>query len=270
MAEEDAVSPQALIRIRDSGGILLGAYRGCRLVGFVLSIKVPELPVQHSHMLAVLPEARGLGIGLELKWAQYQKALERGDEHIVWTFDPLEARNARINLHRLGAVCREYFPDFYGQTSSRLHAGIDTDRLLAEWRVGAEFRGAPEAAPRLEPTQVDPLLSVGLDQDGLPVPGRILSFRRGEGILLALDIPADIQELKARNLELARKWRQVTRGVLLNCIGEGFEVCDLVGRGLKQCRQLLLRRADRQVPPMSASLNFDYLPMRHYSKPRGR
>jgi predicted GNAT superfamily acetyltransferase len=50
-----------------------------------------------------------------------------------WTFDPLEIKNAHLNIARLGAICRRYQPDFYGPSSSPLQGGLPTDRLYAEW-----------------------------------------------------------------------------------------------------------------------------------------
>ncbi len=92
----------------------------------------------HSHMLAVLPEFRNTGIGRRLKLAQREDALARGFQLMEWTFDPLEIRNAYLNLHRLGAIARHYEPNFYGYTSSALQGGLPTDRLVAEWWLSSE------------------------------------------------------------------------------------------------------------------------------------
>ena len=90
-------------------------------------------PYLHSHMLAVTPAYRNQGLGTALKLAQREDALDRGILRMTWTFDPLAAKNAYLNLHRLGAVARRYSPDFYGISSSRLQGGLPTDRLHAEW-----------------------------------------------------------------------------------------------------------------------------------------
>ncbi len=90
-------------------------------------------PYLHSHMAAVLPEFRDLGIGRQLKLAQREEALARGIRLIEWTFDPLQTKNAYFNICRLGAIARRYLSDVYGPTSSPLHAGLPTDRLVAEW-----------------------------------------------------------------------------------------------------------------------------------------
>jgi predicted GNAT superfamily acetyltransferase len=108
------------------------------------------MPYLHSHMLAVLPQYRNLGVGRRLKLAQRDDALSRGIDLMEWTFDPLEIRNAHLNIARLGAIVRRYQPDFYGPSSSPLQGGLPTDRLYAEWwlrsdRVAGILRG--EAQP---------------------------------------------------------------------------------------------------------------------------
>jgi len=91
----------------------------------------------HSQMMAVRPEAQNRGIGKRLKLAQREEALQRGISRVEWTFDPLEIRNARFNIELLGALCRRYFVNSYGVTSSHLHGGLPTDRLVAEWYLNS-------------------------------------------------------------------------------------------------------------------------------------
>ena len=112
-----------------------------RLVGFVFSlpgVKSGEdgaWPYLHSHMLAVRESWRNRGLGRRLKLEQRIEALSRGIRHMEWTFDPLEIKNAFINIRRLGAIVRSYRENFYGVSTSRLQGGLPTDRLLAEWRL---------------------------------------------------------------------------------------------------------------------------------------
>ena len=111
------------------------------LVGFVLALPGVKTgngeprPYLHSHMMAVKDSYRNRGLGVKLKLAQRDEALARGIRHIEWTFDPLEIKNAFLNIHKLGAIVRSYFVDFYGVSSSRLQGGLPTDRLLAEWEL---------------------------------------------------------------------------------------------------------------------------------------
>jgi predicted GNAT superfamily acetyltransferase len=104
------------------------------LPGFKTGMGEPR-PYLHSHMMAVRDGYRNRGLGAQLKLAQRKEALARGIRHIEWTFDPLEIKNAFLNIHKLGAIVRSYFVDFYGVSSSRLQGGLPTDRLLAEWRL---------------------------------------------------------------------------------------------------------------------------------------
>ena len=135
--ERDVVPSQMYVVAVKTGGQVMGAFVGDRMVGFALAY--PGIrdgkPYLHSHMAAVLPEFRDLGIGRSLKLAQRDDAIARGIGLIEWTFDPLQTRNAYFNICRLGVVCRRYLLDVYGSTSSPLHAGLPTDRLVAEWHV---------------------------------------------------------------------------------------------------------------------------------------
>lgn len=111
----------------------------------------------HGHMLGVLPEYRNAGAGFLLKQAQREDALARGIETIEWTFDPLELKNAYFNIHKLGAVVRRYLPNHYGMTSSRLQAGLPTDRCLAEWRLTQKYETNPTLARIPVPGEIDQL-----------------------------------------------------------------------------------------------------------------
>jgi predicted GNAT superfamily acetyltransferase len=150
---EAIVVPAAMFVVtRETGGQILGAFEGDRLIGFtmaVLGVHSGQVFL-HSHMTAVLPEFQNAGAGRRLKLFQRQDALSRGIRLVEWTFDPLELRNAHFNLNRLGAIARRYLPNFYGITDSPLHAGLPTDRLVAEWRldspaVEALLSGRPRA-----------------------------------------------------------------------------------------------------------------------------
>lgn len=120
-----------------TGGQVLGAFDGEKLVGYLLAVAgVRDGKIYlHSHMTGVAEAYRDRGVGRALKLFQREEALGRGIRLIEWTFDPLEARNAHFNLNRLGAICRQYLPNLYGVTTSPLHRGLATDRLLAEWHV---------------------------------------------------------------------------------------------------------------------------------------
>ena len=120
-----------------TGGQVLGAFDDGRLIGYTLAVVGLRdgAPYLHSHMTGVLNEYRDRGVGRMLKLFQREEALSRGIRVVQWTFDPLELRNAHFNLNRLGAISRNYLPNLYGTTTSPLHRGLATDRLLAEWQL---------------------------------------------------------------------------------------------------------------------------------------
>src|SRR5664279_1725322 len=138
--ERDVVPSQMYVVAAKIGGQIFGAFVDGKMAGFVLAY--PGIrdgkSYLHSHMAAVLPEFRDLGIGRLLKLAQRDDALARGISLMEWTFDPLQPRNAYFNLCRLGVVVRRYLIDVYGSTSSPLHAGLPTDRLVAEWHIDSQ------------------------------------------------------------------------------------------------------------------------------------
>ena len=131
----DLVPLRMFVVARKIGGQVIGAFDGDRLIGFALSIPGSRSghPYLHSHMLAVLEEYRNLGLGRRLKLAQREEALSRNFELMEWTFDPLEIKNAHLNIARLGAISRRYNINQYGMSSSPLQGGLPTDRLVAEW-----------------------------------------------------------------------------------------------------------------------------------------
>ena len=117
------------------GGQVMGAFAGDAMVGFALSVPGTRSGhvYLHSHMLAVAKEHRNSGLGRRLKLLQREDALARGIELIEWTFDPLEIKNAYLNIEKLGAIARRYNINQYGITSSPLQGGLPSDRLIAEW-----------------------------------------------------------------------------------------------------------------------------------------
>src|SRR5208282_93676 len=120
-----------------TGGHVLGAFDGELMVGFTMAVAGLRdgQAYLHSHMTGVIASHRSLGGGRLLKFQQREEALGRGLRRIEWTFDPLETRNAHFNFNRLGAIARKYIVNFYGVTTSPLHRGLPTDRLLVEWEL---------------------------------------------------------------------------------------------------------------------------------------
>jgi predicted GNAT superfamily acetyltransferase len=138
--ESIAVPVPMFVVAHHSGGQVLGAFLEGNLVGFTLAYAGTRSGKHfiHSHMAAVLPAHRDRGIGRDLKIFQRAEALKRGIGWIEWTFDPLDLKNGYFNLVRLGAIARRYIPNCYGVTDSPLHAGLPTDRLVAEWWLASD------------------------------------------------------------------------------------------------------------------------------------
>jgi len=136
-ADSDVVPAPIFVVAAETGGQVLGAFQGDELVGFTMAIAGWRngKPFLHSHMTAVLERYRNQGIGGRLKVFQMEDALARGIRRIEWTFDPFVTKNAHFNFLRLGAIARKYLPNVYGITTSPLHSGLPTDRLVAEWHL---------------------------------------------------------------------------------------------------------------------------------------
>jgi predicted GNAT superfamily acetyltransferase len=122
------------------GGQVIGAFQGSEMIGFALSVPGTRTGhiYLHSHMLAVRKQYRNAGLGRRMKLMQREDALARGIELIEWTFDPLEIKNAYLNIEKLGAIARRYNINQYGITSSPLQGGLPSDRLIAEWWLNSK------------------------------------------------------------------------------------------------------------------------------------
>jgi predicted GNAT superfamily acetyltransferase len=133
----DIVPLRMFVVAEKIGGQIIGTFDGPELVGFALSIPGMRNGHQylHSHMLAVRAAYRNAGLGRRMKLAQRDDAIARGIDLIEWTFDPLEIKNAYLNIEKLGAIARRYTINQYGMSSSPLQGGLPTDRLIAEWWV---------------------------------------------------------------------------------------------------------------------------------------
>ena len=135
-ADVDMVPLRMFVVSEKIGGQIIGAFDGnSDLVGFALSIPGERngRAYLHSHMLAVRESWRNYGLGRRIKLAQRDDAIQQGIELLEWTFDPLEIKNAHLNLVKLGAIARRYSVNHYGDSSSPLQGGLPTDRLVAEW-----------------------------------------------------------------------------------------------------------------------------------------
>src|SRR4051812_41772934 len=156
----DEVVPVPILAVSvHRGGILIGAFDGDPMIGFVYSL--PGIkdgkPTQWSHMAGVLPEYQSRGLGFQLKLLQRERALRAGLDLIQWTYDPLQAMNAHLNFAKLGVVVDEYAVNIYGVSASPLHGGNPTDRFVADWWIRkphVERRLAPSSELRMRDQSV--------------------------------------------------------------------------------------------------------------------
>jgi predicted GNAT superfamily acetyltransferase len=185
-APVDTVPDQIFIVAKKTGGQVMTAYHGDTPVGFTLAFAAMRegLGYLHSHMVGVVDEYQNRGVGRLLKLAQREDALQRGISLIEWTFDPLQLKNAHFNIERLGAVVRHYIPNLYGRTSSPLHAGLPTDRLVAEWWVRSQ---------RVEEVLGGRVRPMCADCERVEVPAGIRRICRDEP-LLAEEIQTKVRE----------------------------------------------------------------------------
>lgn len=169
----DIVPDQVFIVARKTGGQVMTGYDGDRPVGFALAFAAMRdgLTYLHSHMVGVVDEYQNRGVGRLLKLAQRDEALRRGINLIEWTFDPLQLKNAHFNIERLGAIVRHYIPNLYGRTSSPLHAGLPTDRLVAEWWIRSR---------RVEDVLGGRLPMISGDCERIAIPANIREICRNE------------------------------------------------------------------------------------------
>jgi predicted GNAT superfamily acetyltransferase len=223
----DAVPPLHLIALHHYGGILVGAFEGDRMAGFVCGYSTFRRgqTFHHSHMLAVHPDFRGHGLGEKLKWAQRDRVLAEGLELVNWTFDPLQAVNANLNVNGLGAIVRKYRVNIYGESQSPLHGGIPTDRFEAEWQLSSERVIQAERGE----------LSGWASWESLPRANRTEATRSGfrapSGTNLEIDdeailaeIPGNLSQMLSRDKQLAIEWRLATRELFQSYFERGYLV----------------------------------------------
>ena len=212
------------------GGFAMGAFHGESMVGFVFGVPAIHYgrPSQHSHMLAVLPEYRNQNVGFYLKIAQRKDALSRNIELITWAFDPLQSKNAYLNINKLGVIACSYDINLYGEeTSSKLHSGLGTDRLLAEWwlysdKVTSLMEGGSQEIGVKYSVEGIKINRTKRDKNGFLSPTEPdLTLTDGE---LLLEIPENIDKMKEENIQDAYKWRNLVQKSLLHYFTHGYYI----------------------------------------------
>lgn len=221
---------QMIATTHAGGTVHLAETESGQPVGFAYAF--PALsggPHLHSDMLAVLPEHQKRGVGVRLKWAQRDEALARGLRLITWTFDPLQAVNAHLNLRRLGAVATEFHQNFYGLTTASLHHGFPTDRLLVHWHL--ESPRVVERAAAGEPPPVVGLPDLPAINDvkwqaGWPVSSEPRLDMDAPEMLL--EIPPDWDVLCRSAPRVAEDWQGKVRRALRAYFDQGYVAADFL------------------------------------------
>jgi predicted GNAT superfamily acetyltransferase len=213
------------------GGILIGAFHGDRMIGFVYSI--PGIkhgkPTQWSHMLGVLPDVRNDGVGRRLKMLQRERAMAMGLDLIEWTYDPMQALNAHLNFTKLGVVVEEYEENVYGTSHSPLHGGNPTDRFIAEWWIRTphvERRLAPIGSVTLRTDEWAQAPHVNRVAEAGPWLESVDVDLSLEARRLLVDIPMGFTEMLAISPELALAWRICTRAIFTTYFERGYRAVD--------------------------------------------
>jgi predicted GNAT superfamily acetyltransferase len=227
---------QNLLRaIEHAGGYVGGAYDGDRMVGSCLAIVGRSRGAHgwhthlHSHVAAALPGFADRGIGTSLKLHQRAWALDHDIDRIVWTFDPLVRRNARLNLVKLGGVGVEYLVDFYGVMEDALNAGDESDRLLLQWDL-ASSRVSDALAGRAPARSRDEWLADGA-LDRLVATEEGPRLHEGSAPYLLVAAPDDIVDVRRFDLALAKVWRLQVRAALEPLVSSGARVVSLTTDG---------------------------------------
>jgi predicted GNAT superfamily acetyltransferase len=244
MPDREVVPVHQLLAAANAGGVVLGAFApDGTLVGFCYGfVGMREgQPLFYSHMAGVRPDWQDRDVGLALKRAQREAALARGLDRMVWTFDPLQSRNAAFNLRKLGAVAERYLVDYYGEMDDDLNRGLPSDRLEVDWwlrtpRVAARLEGRQARAEWPHAPRVLPAVSGPAG----PAPG---SLTVADAPAVLVDIPTDLAGLRARSPSLALAWRLAVREAFVHCLGRGYRAVDFVGRPADPVGSYVLTRA---------------------------
>ncbi len=225
----DLASPAILKVGQRLGGVTAGAFdRSGSLVGFVFGLTGYRdgEPVHWSDMLAVRPEWRGSGIGKSLKLFQRDEVMKLGVRSVYWTYDPLEARNANLNLNGLGVLIDEYVESMYAadEEGTSLRSGLGTDRFIVRWPIADErvlktLEGKRKTRPD-EYSRIS-IVNTAIDTRGKPV---AVHSDLPDDATVRIEIPASIQDVKNRSAQEGYGWRLNTRRAFIHYLGRGYRI----------------------------------------------
>ena len=213
------------------GGVVLGAERRGHIAGFLYAFLARRRGrlIHWSHMMALEPGFRNRGLGFTMKLAHRRLALAQGIRSICWTYDPLQSRNAALNIGRLGARVDEYVENCYGRFPSRIEKGLPSDRFVVEWlisssavakRLAAKRRGFSgfTSLPRANETRSNARSLVENQKLHLDLKAPRMAF----------EIPANTDEIRQKDIALAARWRIEMRKLFVHYFRRGYRVKDFV------------------------------------------
>lgn len=230
----EAVPAHFMISIADNGGLVLAAYLNEEIIGFALGIAARDdgKIYHYSHMVGVKRRYQDKGVGFKLKLAQREWAIKNNLDLIMWTFDPLQGRNAYFNFAKLGVICRKFYKNYYGEMRDELNRGMISDRFKVEWwikssRVIKKIKGdfpKPDFQKLLEKSEI--IVESKEIKPGIrKIIGLNLECKKD---IALIEIPGDINEVKKYSLELANDWRLKLRKVFEKYLSEKYIVTDLI------------------------------------------
>lgn len=215
-----------LITAQNNGGLVFGAFEKGKMIGFCFGIVgYKDGKVYHtSRMLGVLPNYQNKDIGYRLKLFQRDFVLKQGLDLIKWTFDPLQSRNAYFNIEKLGVIIRQYVVNLYGESTSQFNKGLQTDRFSPEWWIKTKWvrKKLKGIKSLINLTDIEYAVKTNFTKKWLLYPKDYSLDLKNK--MVAVEIPEDIDELKAKDIKLAQEWRSVTRKVFLHYFKQNYTI----------------------------------------------
>lgn len=231
-----SLSAEVLRVVQDFEGMVLGCFEGGRLLGFIsalLARRRGEL-IHWSFQMSVRKRHRDRGLGFRMKLAHRRLALKRGIRSICWSYDPLQSRNAALNIRRLGALPEEYAEDYYGHFPSLIERGLPSDRFLVRWKIAS-----PAVERHLRKRTSKGSETLFASSQVANVTERLTNgFLTNRKVRLGLDarrllveIPRDTDRMRQKDLPLALEWRRATRKLFPHYLRRGYRVTDFLQQG---------------------------------------
>lgn len=224
--DREIVSLNEMVVNQKTGGHVFGAFDQGKMIAFCCGSPAygDGKAYHYSKMLGVVPGCQDSGVGRGLKLKQREYVLEQGLDLVAWTYDPLQSRNAYLNIEKLGCVVSKYIVNLYPGSTTNFAAGMDTDRFMPEWwiasrRVKDRIAGKRSAA---EAKDVPPAIETRVTGSGWREPAAVRPKRREKR--LSVEIPDDIDALLKDDSSLARAWREATREAFIALFKRGYVV----------------------------------------------